>query len=88
MTTLDNIAAILTIASLLSAAFNYIVIRPLQKAIDINSDVLSRLQRELEASAADRRALDARMAALEEAHSINKERIMHLEELWDGLNKK
>ena len=87
MTTLDSIAALLTIASLLGASFKYIVIRPLQKAIDINSDVLKELKRELERSAADRRALDTRLSALEEAHKINKERIGHLEEVWDNLKR-
>lgn len=82
---LDNIVAILTVASCLSAAFNYVVIRPLQKAIDMNSDVLSELKKEIEASAADRRSLDARMAALEEAHRINKERITRIEELCQHL---
>lgn len=82
---LDNIVAILTVASCLSAAFNYVVIRPLQKAIDMNSDVLSELKTEIEASAADRRSLDARMAALEEAHRINKERINRIEELCQHL---
>lgn len=85
---LDNIVAILTIASCLSAAFNYVVIRPLQKAIDMNSDVLSELKKEIEASAADRRSLDARMAALEEAHRINKERIARIEELCQNLKIK
>lgn len=78
---LNNIVAILTVASCLSAAFNYIVIRPLQKAIDLNSDVLSELKKEIEMSAADRRSLDVRVAALEEAHKINLNRINHLEEL-------
>ena len=56
---LNSIVAILTVASCLSAAFNYVVIRPLQHAIDLNSDVLHELKREIERSVADRRALDA-----------------------------
>lgn len=88
MTVLDSIAAALTIATLLSGMFSYVVIRPLQKAIDVNSDVLAELKRELERSAADRRSLDARVSALEEAHSINKDRITHMEEVWDNLKGK
>lgn len=88
MTTWDSIAAMLTIAATLFGVFNYAVIRPLQKSIDVNSDVLAELKRELERSAADRRSLDARVSALEEAHSINKERITHMEEVWDNLKGK
>lgn len=87
METLDNIAAVFTIASLLSAAFNYIVIRPLQKSIDVNSDVLSELKRELEKSAMDRRNLDARVRALETAHEMNSKRIEHIEGLWGHLHE-
>ena len=72
---LNSIVAILTVASCLSAAFNYVVIRPLQHAIDLNSDVLHELKREIERSVADRRALDVRVAALEEAHKINSKRL-------------
>nr|DAM14915.1 MAG TPA: hypothetical protein [Caudoviricetes sp.] len=75
---LDSIAAALTIATLLSGAFSYIVIRPLQKAIDINSNVLTGLRKELERSAADRRSLDVRVSKLEEAHRINKGQINHI----------
>lgn len=75
---LDSIAAALTIATLLSGMFSYIVIRPLQKAIDINSNVLTELKKELERSAADRRALDVRVSKLEEAHRINKGQINHI----------
>lgn len=76
----DDIAAILTIASVVSAAFNYIVIRPLQSAIAQNNSLLGELKHELERSAADRRGLDKRISALEAAHNINKERLVHLEE--------
>lgn len=85
MDNLDNIVAILTIASFLSAAFNYVVIKPLQHTIDENSDVLSELKREIERSVADRRALDVRVAALEEAHKINSKR---LDEICSILNEK
>ena len=56
MDILNNLVAILTVASCLSAAFNYVVIRPLQNSIDLNSDVLSELKKEIERSVADRRA--------------------------------
>lgn len=79
---LNHIVAILTIASCLSAAFNYVVIRPIQKAIDLNSAVLHELKREIERSVADRRALDVRVAALEEAHKINAK---HLDDIWSTL---
>lgn len=75
MDILNNLVAILTVASCLSAAFNYVVIRPLQNSIDLNSDVLSELKKEIERSVADRRALDVRVAALEEAHKINSKRL-------------
>lgn len=83
MDNLDTIVAILTIASFLSAAFNYVVIRPLQHTIDENSNVLSELKREIERSVTDRRALDVRVAALEEAHKINSKR---LDEICSILN--
>ena len=82
---LNSIVAILTIASCLSAAFNYVVIRPLQHAIDLNSDVLHELKKEIERSVADRRALDVRVAALEEAHKINSKR---LDEICSTLSEK
>lgn len=75
---MDSIATALTITTLLGGAFSYIVIRPLQKAIDINSNVLTELKKELERSAADRRALDVRVSKLEEAHQINKGQINHI----------
>ena len=55
---LNSIVALLTVASCLSAVFNYVVIRPLQHAIDLNSDVLHELKREIERSVACIRALD------------------------------
>lgn len=79
---LNHIVSILTIASCLSAAFNYVVIRPIQRSIDLNSDVLHELKREIERSVADRRALDVRVAALEEAHKINAKR---LDDIWTTL---
>lgn len=82
---LNSIVAILTVASCLSAAFNYVVIRPLQHAIDLNSDVLHELKIEIERSVADRRALDVRVAALEEAHKINSKR---LDEICFTLSEK
>ena len=82
---LNSIVSILTVASCLSAAFNYVVIRPLQHAIDLNSDVLHELKREIERSVADRRALDVRVAALEEAHKINSKR---LDEICSTLSEK
>lgn len=85
MDILDHIIPILTIASFLSAAFNYAVIRPLQNSIDVNSDVLHELKREIERSVADRRALDVRVAALEEAHKINSKR---LDEICSTLSEK
>lgn len=45
MSALDSIAAVLAIATTLSGAFSYIVIRPLQKAIDVNSNVLTELKK-------------------------------------------
>lgn len=85
MPTLSDIVATLTIASIISAAFNYIVIRPLQRAIDTNSDVLQKLRVELDESAKDRRSLDTRISALEAEHKLNRERISHLEEAWEHL---
>ena len=85
MDILNSIVAILTVASCLSAAFNYVVIRPLQHAIDLNSDVLHELKREIERSVADRRSLDVRVAALEEAHKINAKR---LDDIWTTLSTK
>lgn len=85
---LNDLVAILSIASLLSAAFNYVVIKPLRDAIEQNSSVLDKLKEELEASVADRRSLDARLTALEEAQRINKDRITHLETVWDKLKVK
>lgn len=82
---LNHIVTVLTIASCLSAAFNYVVIRPIQRSIDINSDVLKELKREIERSVADRRALDVRVAALEEAHKINAKR---LDDICFTLNEK
>lgn len=82
---LNHIVAVLTIASCLSAAFNYVVIRPIQRSIDLNSDVLHELKREIERSVADRRALDVRVAALEEAHKINAKR---LDDICFTLNEK
>lgn len=85
MSALDSIAAVLAIATTLSGAFSYIVIRPLQKAIDVNSNVLTELKKELERSAADRRSLDVRVSKLEGAHQINKDRIGHILDRLDHI---
>ena len=53
---LNSIVAILTIASCLSAAFNYVVIRPIKKYVSLNSGVLNELKREIEVNVIDRRA--------------------------------
>ena len=73
--TLEDIAAVFAIAVTLSVAFDYLIIKPLQKAIDMNSSVLEELKRELERSAMDRRDLDGRVRALETAHEMNSKRI-------------
>lgn len=41
MNFLDSIVSILTIATLVSSGFNYLVIRPIQKTIDMNTKALS-----------------------------------------------
>ena len=87
MSALDSIAAVLAIATTLSGAFSYIVIRPLQKAIDVNSNVLTELKKELERSAADRRSLDVRVSKLEEAHQINNDRISHILDRLDHMKE-
>lgn len=84
--TLEDIAAVFAIAAALCTAFDFFIIKPLQKAIDVNSAVLEELKRELERSAIDRRDLDVRVRALETAHEINSKRIDHIEELWEHLN--
>ena len=43
MNFLDSIVSVLTIATLVSSGFNYLVIRPIQKTIDMNTKVLSEL---------------------------------------------
>ena len=48
MDILNSIVAILTVASCLSAAFNYVVIRPIQKSVGLNSGVLHELKRDIE----------------------------------------
>lgn len=84
--TLEDITAIFAIAAFLSGAFDYLIIKPLQKAIDMNSSVLEELKKELERSAIDRRNLDGRVKVLETAHDMNSKRIDHIEELWEHLN--
>ena len=54
MDILNSIVAILTVASCLSAAFNYVVIRPIQKSVGLNSGVLHELKREIEMNVIDR----------------------------------
>ena len=51
---LNSIVSILTVASCLSAAFNYVVIRPINISIWLNSDVLNELKREIEMNMLDR----------------------------------
>lgn len=87
MNFLDSIVSVLTIATLVSSGFNFLVIRPIQKTIDMNTKVLSELKKEVEMSAADRRALDARMTAMEMAHRIDNARIARMEDMWDNLNR-
>ena len=53
---LNSIVSILTVASCLSAAFNYVVIRPIKKYVGLNSGVLHELKREIEMNVIDRRA--------------------------------
>ena len=83
MNFLDSIVSVLTIATLVSSGFNFLVIRPIQKTIDMNTKVLSELKKEVEM----RRALDARMTAMEMAHRINNDRIARMEDMWDNLNQ-
>lgn len=75
----DDILAVLSIATFVSGAFNFIVLSPLKAAIAQNNHLLDDLRKELERSAADRRSLDKRIARLEEAHSINKTRLEAIE---------
>lgn len=75
----DDILAVLSIATFVSGAFNFIVLSPLKTAIAQNNDLLEDLRNEIERSAMDRRCLDKRIARLEEAHSINKARLDALE---------
>lgn len=75
----DDILAVLSIATFVSGAFNFIVLSPLKTAIAQNNKLLEELRKELEQSAMDRRGLDKRIARLEEAHSINTTRLDVLE---------
>lgn len=75
----DDILAVLSIATFVSGAFNFIVLSPLKTAIAQNNSLLEDLRKELERSAVDRRGLDKRIARLEEAYSINKTRLDALE---------
>lgn len=75
----DDILAVLSIATFVSGAFNFIVLSPLKTAIAQNNNLLEKLRKELEQSAMDRRGLDKRIARLEEAHSIYKTRLDVLE---------
>lgn len=75
----DDILAVLSIATFVSGAFNFIVLSPLKTAIAQNNNLLEELRKELERSAVDRRGLDKRIARLEEAYSINKTRLDALE---------
>ena len=71
----DDILAVLSIATFVSGAFNFIVLSPLKTAIAQNNDLLEDLRNEIERSAMDRRCLDKRIARLEEANSISKTRL-------------
>lgn len=75
----DDILAVLSIATFVSGAFNFVVLSPLKTAIAQNNNLLEELRKELERSAVDRRGLDKRIARLEEAYSINKTRLDVLE---------
>lgn len=75
----DDILAVLSIATFVSGAFNFIVLSPLKTAIAQNNNLLDDLRKELERSAVDRRGLDKRIARLEEAHSINETRLEAIE---------
>ncbi len=75
----DDILAMLSIATFVSGAFNFIVLGPLKTAIAQNNDLLEDLREEIERSAMDRRGLDKRIAMLEEANSINKTRLDAIE---------
>lgn len=75
----DDILAVLSIATFVSGAFNFVVLSPLKTAIAQNNNLLEELRKELERSAVDRRGLDKRIARLEEAHSINNTRLDALE---------
>lgn len=75
----DDILAVLSIATFVSGAFNFVVLSPLKTAIAQNNNLLEELRKELERSAVDRRGLDKRIARLEEAYSINKTRLDTLE---------
>lgn len=79
MFVLDDILAVLSIATFVSGAFNFIVLSPLKAAIAQNNDLLEDLREEIERSAMDRRCLDKRIAMLEEANSINKTRLDAIE---------
>lgn len=87
MLTLDTVVALLTICSFVSGAFHFLIIRPLREAIYALNSSIQELRRAMNESEHDRRKMDARLAALEEAHKINKERISHLEEAWANLSR-
>ena len=75
----DDILAVLSIATFVSGAFNFVVLSPLKTAIAQNNNLLEELRKVLERSAIDRRGLYKRIARLEEAHSINKTRLDAIE---------
>ena len=70
----DDILAVLSIATFVSGAFNFIVLSPLKTAIAQNNNLLEELRKELERSAMDRRGLDKRIARLEKALSVSRTR--------------
>ena len=71
----DDILAVLSIATFVSGAFNFVVLSPLKTAIAQNNNLLEELRKELERSAMDRRGLDKRIARLEDEHSVIKSRL-------------
>lgn len=80
--TLDTIVALLSIFSMISGAFHFLIIKPLRDAIYALNSSIRELKRSMADSEKDRREMDVRIAALEEGHKMNKDRILHLEEIW------
>lgn len=81
----DTVLTLLSIFSMISGAFHFLVIKPLRDAINALNASVASLQRSISESERDRRHMDARIATLEEGHKINKERITHLEDAWNNF---